>query len=127
MPAFTTRAQKARHRARRLNQDGWLYGGLPGLQWEVENARKADRKVMQSIRDDMEHHEAFHDYYHACINCGNCTAVCPAFRFTDFGPRIVVQKVMHSRDEPESALPDGRSVHLGVLPMLRMLGRLPGA
>lgn len=101
MAAFTTRAEKARRRTFRLNEDGWLYGGLPGLQWEVQNARKADRRVMLAIRDDMERHEAFHHYYHACINCGNCTAVCPAFRFTDFGPRIVVQKVMHSRHEPE--------------------------
>ena len=101
MHAFTTKAEKARRRASRLNEDGWLYGGLPGLQWEAENARKADRKVMLSVRDDMERHEAFHEYYHACINCGNCTAVCPAFRFADFAPRIVVQKVMHSRSEPE--------------------------
>ncbi len=101
MRAFVTRAQKARDRIDRLNEDGWLYCGLPGLQWEVENARKADRQVMRSIRDDMESHAAFHDYYRSCINCGNCTAVCPAFRFADFSPRIVAQKVMHSRDEPE--------------------------
>jgi heterodisulfide reductase subunit C len=98
---FTTRAEKVRRRLDRLNPDGWLYGGLPGLQWEVENARKADRSVMRSIRADMRRHAAFHDYFHACINCGNCTAVCPAFRFTDFGPRVVVQKVMHSAGEPE--------------------------
>jgi len=101
MLAFTTRAEKARRRAGLLNEDGWLYGGLPGLQWEARNARKADRRVMLAIRDDMERHEAFDHYYHSCINCGNCTAVCPAFRFTDFGPRIVVQKVMASRHEPE--------------------------
>jgi heterodisulfide reductase subunit C len=101
MRAFVTRAQKAGTRLGRLNGDGWRYGGLPGLQWEVDNARKADPKLMRSIRDDMESHPAFHDYYRACINCGNCTAVCPAFRFADFGPRIVVQKVMHAREEPE--------------------------
>ena len=101
MRAFITRAQKVRDRLDRLNEDGWLYGGLPGLQWEVENARKADREVMRSIRDDMASHAAFHDYYRSCINCGNCTAVCPAFRFADFSPRIVAQKVMHSHDEPE--------------------------
>ncbi len=99
--AFATRSEKSGRRLGRLNADGWLYGGLPGLQWEVENARKADRSVMKSIREDMERHEAFKDYYHACINCGSCTAVCPAFRFADFGPRIVVQKVMHAKDEPE--------------------------
>src|SRR5262249_1766061 len=101
MRAFVTRAQKAGSRLGRLNGDGWRYGGLPWRQWEAENARKADPKLMRSIRDDIESHPAFHDYYRACINCGNCTAVCPAFRFADFGPRIVVQKVMHARDEPE--------------------------
>jgi len=103
MRAFLTRAEKARTRLGRLNQQGWLYGGLPGLQWEVENARKADPEVMRSIRDDVQSHAAFHDYYRACINCGNCTAVCPAFRFADFGPRIVVQKVMHSRETSRPA------------------------
>lgn len=98
---FATRAEKAHRRLSRLNEDGWLYGGLPGLQWEVENARKADRKVMVSIREDMKRHAAFHDYFRSCINCGNCTAVCPAFRFADFAPRVVVQKVMHAESEPE--------------------------
>jgi heterodisulfide reductase subunit C len=98
---FATRAAKVRRRLGRLNADGWLYGGLPGLQWEVANARRADRGVMLSIREDMRRHAAFHDYFRSCINCGNCTAVCPAFRFADFAPRIVVQKVMHSAGEPE--------------------------
>jgi len=98
---FASGAEKASRRLGRLNEDGWLYGGLPGLQWEAENARKADRKVMLSILKDMEGHASFEDYYQSCINCGNCTAVCPPFRFADFGPRIVVQKVMHAKSEPE--------------------------
>src|SRR6266511_228721 len=104
MPAlrlFATRAEKVRRRLGGLNADGWLYGGRPGLQWEVAKARKADRAVMASIRADMRRHAAFHDYYRSCINCGNCTAVCPAFRFADFAPRVVVQKVMHADAEPE--------------------------
>lgn len=98
---FATRAEKTRRRVGRLNQNGWLYAGLPGLQWEAENARKADRGVVASIHADFKGHVSFPDYYHSCINCGNCTAVCPAFRFVDFSPRIVVQKVMHARAEPE--------------------------
>ncbi len=98
---FTTRAAKVKSRLERLNDRGWVYGGLPGLRWEVDNARKADPALAETIRADMESHPAFHDYFHACINCGNCTAICPAFRITDFGPRVVVQKVMHSKSEPE--------------------------
>jgi heterodisulfide reductase subunit C len=67
----------------------------------VENARQADRAVVERIDEDVRRHAAFHDYYRSCINCGNCTAVCPAFRFADFAPRIVVQKVMHAVCEPE--------------------------
>lgn len=101
MAAFATREQKLQRRLSRLNREGWLYGGLPGLQWEVANARQADPELVRSIHDDVKRHPGFHDYYHACINCGNCTAVCPAFRFADFAPRVVVQKVMHSACEPE--------------------------
>lgn len=71
------------------------------MQWEVKNARKVPRELQVSIREDMKRHAAFRDYYRSCINCGNCTAVCPAFRFADFGPRVVVQKVMHADSEPE--------------------------
>ena len=98
---FVGRAAKARRRIGRLNPEGWNYGGLPGLQWEVQNAKKADRAVMKSIYNDVTSHAAYDDYYRSCINCGNCTAVCPAFRFADFAPRIVVQKVMHAKAEPE--------------------------
>lgn len=98
---FTRRTDKVARRLGRLNRDGWLYGGLPGLQWEAENARKADRTVMLSLLDDVKQHESFDDYFRSCINCGNCTAVCPAFRFADFAPRIVAQKIMHAKEEPE--------------------------
>lgn len=98
---FASRSRKIHDRLGRLNEDGWTYGGLPGLQWEVRNARAADRTVVAAIHDDFKRHVSFPDYFHSCINCGNCTAVCPAFRLADFSPRIVVQKVMHSRSEPE--------------------------
>jgi heterodisulfide reductase subunit C len=85
----------------RLNDDGWHYGGLPGLQWEAEEASKADSALKRRIVEELRSDPRFNEFYHACINCGNCTSMCPAFRFADFEPRIVVQKVMHSKDEPE--------------------------
>lgn len=94
-------AKYARHLLSRLNEDGWHYGGLPGLQWEAENARRADRKLMREIADELRSDLRFQEFYHACINCGNCTSKCPAFRLADFEPRVVVQKVMHAKDEPE--------------------------
>jgi heterodisulfide reductase subunit C len=85
----------------RLNEEGWYYGGLPGLQWEAEQARKQKIDFLRKIVNELYNDERFHEFFYACINCGNCTAVCPAFRFVDFEPRIVVQKVMHAKDEPE--------------------------
>ena len=98
---YVTKSAKVTYRLGSLNEDGWRYSGLPGLQWEAENARTADRKVMKRIVEEVRADPRFEEFYHACINCGNCTAVCPPFRLVDFAPRVVVQKVMHAKDEPE--------------------------
>ena len=98
---YVTKSVKVTSRLGSLNEDGWHYSGLPGLHWEAENARTGDRKVMERIVEEVSNDPRFEDFYHACINCGNCTAVCPPFRLVDFAPRIVVQKVMHAKDEPE--------------------------
>ena len=94
-------SKKVARMLQRLNPDGWHYGGLPGLQWEAENAREGDRALMGRIVDELREDVRFEEFYHACINCGNCTSMCPPFRLVDFEPRIVVQKVMHAKDEPE--------------------------
>jgi len=94
-------SKKISRMLQRLNEDGWHYGGLPGLQWEAENARNADRELIHEIAKELREDVRFEEFYHACINCGNCTSKCPPFRLVDFEPRIVVQKVMHSKDEPE--------------------------
>jgi len=101
MRMFQKKDQKIRMRLQRLNNDGWYYGGLPGLQWEINNARKADYEFLKKLVSELFSDARFHEFYHACINCGNCTSKCPAFRFADFSPRVVVQKVMHGKDEPE--------------------------
>lgn len=98
---YVKKDRKITERLKRLNPDGWFYGGLPGLQWEIENAKKADYKLVKQLVSELVVDERFHEFYHACINCGNCTSRCPAFRFADFSPRVVVQKVMHGKDEPE--------------------------
>lgn len=43
----------------------------------------------------------FQEGMKACINCGTCTAICPAARFSDYDPRIVVDTVQRN---DESAL-----------------------
>lgn len=98
---YFSKSMKLASRLGKLNEDGWFYGGLPGLQWEAENARKSNRALMKEIVNEIHDDPRYEEFYHACINCGNCTAVCPPFKLVDFEPRIVVQKVMHSKNEPE--------------------------
>jgi len=38
----------------------------------------------------------FQEGMKACINCGTCTAICPAARFSDYDPRIVVDTVQRN-------------------------------
>lgn len=98
---YASKSVKVASRLGSLSKDGWHYGGLPGLRWEAENARGGDRVVMEGVVGEISADPRFEDFFHACINCGNCTAVCPAFELMDFTPRVVVQKVMHAKNEPE--------------------------
>jgi len=34
----------------------------------------------------------------ACINCGTCTAICPAAEFYDYQPRLIAD-ILQSKDE----------------------------
>lgn len=92
---------KISRRVQGLNNNGWKYFGLPGLQWEIENSSEADSQLVSAIVRELLDDFRFHEFFYACINCGNCTARCPPFRFVDFSPRVVVQKVMHAKNEPE--------------------------
>ncbi|MCS7118166.1 MAG: 4Fe-4S dicluster domain-containing protein [Thaumarchaeota archaeon] len=98
---YQRKSVKIVRRLRRLNGNGWAYHGLPGLQWEIENSSSYDRKLMSELTRELLEDFRIHEFYHACINCGNCTSRCPAFRFADFSPRVVVQKVMHAKSEPD--------------------------
>jgi heterodisulfide reductase subunit C len=40
----------------------------------------------------------------ACINCGTCTAICPAAGVSDYDPRIVVDMVQQNNEETLAAL-----------------------
>ena len=35
----------------------------------------------------------------ACINCGTCTAICPAAEFYRYDPRMIVDTVQRGDDE----------------------------
>lgn len=51
-------------------------------------------KILDSIKQDVR----FHEGLKACMNCGVCTAICPAAEFFDYDPRMLVS-VVQSNDE----------------------------
>ena len=46
----------------------------------------------------------FQEGLNACINCGTCTAICPAARFYNYDPRIIVDTVQRGNEDDILAL-----------------------
>ncbi len=46
----------------------------------------------------------FQEGLNACINCGTCTAICPAARFYNYDPRIIVETVQRGNEDDILAL-----------------------
>lgn len=55
---------------------------------------------MQSLYEQLEKDVRFREGMKACMNCGVCTAICPAAEVSDYDPRMVVNTVQ-LRDEAE--------------------------
>ncbi|MEN6618772.1 MAG: 4Fe-4S dicluster domain-containing protein [Rikenellaceae bacterium] len=53
-------------------------------------------KLLKELQKDIR----FNEGLNACINCGVCTAICPAAQFRDYDPRLIVNTVQHG-DEAE--------------------------
>jgi len=51
--------------------------------------------LYQKLTEDIR----FVEGMNACINCGTCTAICPAAQFYDYDPRMVVDTVQHKNDK----------------------------
>ena len=49
---------------------------------------------------DLEKDVRFKEGMKACMNCGVCTAICPAAEVSDYDPRMVVN-IVQERDEAE--------------------------
>ena len=52
-------------------------------------------QLHELIKQDIRYKEALN----ACMNCGMCTAVCPAAEFSDYDPRILLNLVQSEDDE----------------------------
>lgn len=53
---------------------------------------------MGKLYDHLEKDVRLKEGLKACINCGTCTAICPAAEFYEYDPRIIAEKVQ-SKDE----------------------------
>lgn len=59
---------------------------------------------MEHLFDELFKDYRFKEGYHTCINCGTCTAVCPAAEFYKYDPRKVVNIVQTKDDAQIEAL-----------------------
>lgn len=50
--------------------------------------------------EELEKDYRFKEGYHTCINCGTCTAICPAAEFYRYDPRKIVD-IVQTRDDAE--------------------------
>ena len=57
-------------------------------------------KYYDMLMEDVRMHEGMK----ACMNCGVCTAVCPAAEFYNYDPRQIVSTVQTQDDEAIEAL-----------------------
>ena len=55
---------------------------------------------MGKLYDELCKDYRFKEGLHTCINCGTCTAICPAAEFYKYDPRKIVDTVQR-KDEAE--------------------------
>src|SRR5512133_1192553 len=54
---------------------------------------------MSSIIERLKQDIRFEEGMNACINCGTCTAICPAAEFYNYDPRQVVIDVQSNNED----------------------------
>ena len=55
---------------------------------------------MQGLYEQLEKDVRYQEGMKACMNCGVCTAICPAAEVSDYDPRMVMN-IVQERDEQE--------------------------
>ena len=53
-------------------------------------------EIIKRLREDIH----FREGMNSCMNCGVCTAICPAAEFYNYDPRMIVETVQRG-DEAE--------------------------
>ncbi len=59
---------------------------------------------MGKLFDELSEDYRFKEGFHTCINCGTCTAICPAAEFYKYDPRKIVDTVQRKDDVEIEAL-----------------------
>ncbi len=57
----------------------------------LEGTEEVSREFMEEIFQDIQSDIRFDHELKGCLNCGICTATCPAAHYYDFSPREIVQ------------------------------------
>jgi heterodisulfide reductase subunit C len=57
----------------------------------VSNSPPVERDQLEEIFQDIQADLRFDHELNGCLNCGICTATCPAAHYYDFSPREIVQ------------------------------------
>jgi len=57
----------------------------------LEGTQEVTREFMEEIFQDIQSDIRFDHELNGCLNCGICTATCPAAHYYDFSPREIVQ------------------------------------
>ena len=57
----------------------------------VSEAPAVPRSKLEEILKDIQSDLRYDHELHGCLNCGICTATCPAAHYYDFSPREIVQ------------------------------------
>jgi heterodisulfide reductase subunit C len=63
-------------------------------------------KLFEVLKKDIRVIEGLN----ACINCGTCTAICPAAAVSDYDPRIIVDTVQHGNEKELEYLLKGDTI-----------------
>lgn len=64
----------------------------------LSDSKKSFYSVIMNIIERLKEDVRFGEGLKACMNCGVCTAICPAAEFFDYDPRMIVSLVQ-SHDE----------------------------
>ena len=52
-------------------------------------------EILNKLREDIH----FIEGMNSCMNCGVCTAICPAAEFYNYDPRVIVETVQRGNEE----------------------------